>query len=59
MRQHKDAPEADRWRREAAVLRARAGAVTDPATREQLLVFADDCDQEARRRDEFADWRPA
>jgi len=43
--------EADLWRSEAAKLRAHAGGVSDDLTREQLLVFAEDCEDEARRRD--------
>jgi len=43
--------EADSWRSEAAKLRARAGDVADDLMREQLLVFAEDCEEEARRRD--------
>jgi hypothetical protein len=51
MKRRGDLSATELWRWEAAKLRARADDVADPATREQLLVFADDCEEEARRRD--------
>ena len=47
------------WRWEAAKLRARATLADDPVTREQLAMFAEDCDAEARHRDavERIEWR--
>ena len=49
------------WRWEAAKLRARAQLADDPVTREQLAMFAEDCEAEARRRDEVEHikWRQA
>lgn len=49
------------WRWEAAKLRARAVLAEDPVTREQLAVFAEDCEEEARQRDgvEHTKWRQA
>jgi hypothetical protein len=53
--------QADLWRWEAAKLRARAVLADDPETREQLLVFSQDCEAEARCRDgvERIEWRRA
>ena len=53
--------QADIWRWEAAKLRARAQLADDPVTREQLAMFAEDCEAEARHRDEVEHikWRRA
>ncbi len=51
MWQRRDISQAEVWRWEAARLRTCARDVADDLTREQLLVFADDCEEEARRRD--------
>jgi hypothetical protein len=49
------------WRWEAAKLRARAALAADLVTREQLAMFAEDCEDEARRHDsvEPIKWRRA
>ena len=49
------------WRWEAAKLRARATLAEDPITREQLAMFAEDCEAEARRHEgvEPSTWRRA
>ena len=61
MRQRRGLTQAEIWRWEAAKLRARAALIDDPVAHEQLLVFADDCDAEARLRDGVAgiNWRRA
>ena len=52
---------AELWRWEAAKLRARAALTEDPVMREQLLVFSEDCEEEARSDEgaERIDWRHA
>ena len=61
MGQRQGMTQADMWRWEAAKLRARATLADDPVTREQLAMFAEDCDAEARHRDavERIEWRRA
>jgi hypothetical protein len=52
---------SEKWRWEAAKLRARAAITDDPAAREQLSMFAEDCEAEARLHDrvERINWRRA
>jgi hypothetical protein len=51
---------SERWRWEAAKLRARAALVEDRGMREQLLIFAEDCEEEARTRESMETaWRRA
>jgi hypothetical protein len=61
MRRRRGLSRAELWRWEAAKLRARAALAEDRVTREQLAMFAEDCEDEARRCEDFAPikWRRA
>jgi hypothetical protein len=61
MKPYRGLSRAELWRWEAAKLRARAAIAEDPVTREQLAIFAEDCENEARRSEDFAriKWRRA
>ena len=50
--------EAETWRRQAAKLRDRAATAADPIDRQQLLVFAEDCERQAVASDDRL-WRDA
>jgi hypothetical protein len=55
------ASKANKWRWQAAKLRARAAVADNDAMREQLMVFAADCEEEARTEEsiERIEWRRA
>jgi hypothetical protein len=61
MKPYRGLSRAELWRWEAAKLRARATLAEDPVMREQLAMFAEDCEDEARRFEDLAriKWRRA